>query len=145
MTRYFNGGVPGLKPGDLVTPHQPAVVDGCPICVARAKGETYRDEQGRVVDPPTGRPDRVYITTDREYARFYASKTWLGDLYVVEPVGELQESTEDPFPTWTCEAARVRSVYSRAVRLTPGQRRTLSTRWGRADMASALRTLAGDR
>ncbi|MFF6801060.1 hypothetical protein [Streptomyces sp. NPDC012616] len=145
MTRYFHGGVVGLKPGDLVTPHQPAVVDDCPICVARAKGDTYTDEHGRTVDPPTGRPDRVYITTDREYARFYASKVWLGDLYVVEPVGELQESTEDPFPTWTCEAARVLSVYSRAVRLTPGQRRTLSHRWARADMASALEALAAGR
>lgn len=141
MTRYFHGGVPGLKPGDLVTPHQPAVVDGCPICTARANGESYTDEHGRIIDPPTGRPDRVYVTTDREYARFYASKTWLGDLYVVEPVGQLQQSTEDPFPTWTCDAARVLSVYNRTVRLTPGQRRTLLNRWGRAGMTSALRAL----
>ncbi|WP_330435754.1 hypothetical protein OIC43_36895 [Streptomyces sp. NBC_00825] len=145
MTRYWHGGVPGLAPGDLVEPHPPAVVDDCPICTARANGQTYTDEHGRVIDPPTGRPDRVYITTDREYARFYASKVWLGDLYVVEPAGEIQKSTEDPFPTWTCESARVLSVYSRAVRLTPGQRQTLANRWGRADMASALRALGGGR
>jgi hypothetical protein len=73
------------------------------------------------------------MTDDRAYGRFYASKYPVGDLYRVEPVGELQESTEDPFPTWHAASAVVVSVAERAVRLTPAQRRTLLNRWRRAD------------
>ncbi|MFJ3248505.1 hypothetical protein [Streptomyces sp. NPDC086782] len=29
--RYFHGGVPGLKSGDLITPHAPNVIDGCAV------------------------------------------------------------------------------------------------------------------
>lgn len=126
--RYFHGGVPGLKPGDLIEPHEPNVVDGCAICQARATGQTVFVD-GEPIDPPTGRPDRVYITTDKEYARHYASKFPRGDLYVVEPAGELEPSTEDPFPTWCAPAAVVRSVYERAVLLTWGERRRLQRRW----------------
>ncbi|MFB7323441.1 hypothetical protein [Streptomyces sp. NPDC056190] len=133
--RYFHGGVPGLKPGDLITPHAPNVIDGCAVCEARPAGRTATTAGGQPIDPPTGRPDRVYITTDRDYARWYASRYWLGDLYTVEPVGDVEPSTEDPFPTWCAAAARVTSVYTRAVRLNPHQRRTLLRRWGRADRA----------
>ncbi len=133
--RYFHGGVPGLKPGDLITPHPPHVVKGCKVCEARAQGLTATTGDGKAIDPPTGRPDRVYITSDREYARWYASRYWYGDLYTVEPVGEIQPSTEDPWPTWCVPAARVVSVYTRAVQLTPHQRRTLLRRWTAADRA----------
>lgn len=85
--RYFHGGVPGLRPGDLANPHPPRVLDGCPVCAARAQGLTAT-LYGHPVDPPTRRPDRGYITTDREYARFYASLCWYGDLYTVDPVNE---------------------------------------------------------
>jgi hypothetical protein len=119
-------------------------VDGCAICEAKARGEQPRVPGiPGIVDPLTGRPDRVYVTTDREYGRFYASKHWLGDLYTIEPVGDLGPSTEDHFPTWSVPAARVLTVYDRAVRLTPGQRRTLSNRWERADLAHAFARLAG--
>jgi hypothetical protein len=134
--RYFHGGVPGLRPGDTITPHAPNVIDGCPICAARAKGQTATLD-GQAVDPPTGRPDMVYITTDRDYGRFYASRYWYGDLYTVEPVGEMEPSTEDPFPTWCVPAARVVAVYTRAVQLTPGQRRSVLRRWTEADRAAS--------
>ncbi len=137
MTRYFHGGIPGLKPSSLITPHPPNVVDGCDICAAKAAGQQPVVDGLGVVDPITERPDRVYLTTDREYARFYASKYPLGDLYVVEPVGDLEPSTEDHFPSWTCPAARVVSVYDRAVRLTPHRRRTLLRRWTAADLEHA--------
>lgn len=130
--RYFHGGVPGLRPGDLITPHPPRSLDGCPVCTARAQGLTATLD-GQPIDPPTGRPDRVYITTDRDYGRFYASLTWYGDLYTVQPVGEMEPSTEEPFPTWCTPAARVVSVYDRAVQLTDGQRRRLLRRWTQAD------------
>ncbi|MEU1815199.1 hypothetical protein ABZ543_08370 [Streptomyces roseifaciens] len=129
LPRLFHGGKPGLRPGDLITPHPPNVVDGCEICAARARGETVVIPGLGPVDPPTGRPDRVYVTSDREYARWYASRYWQGDLYVVEPVGQVEPSTEDPFPTWCAPAARIRSVYCRCVMLTPAQRRRLLARW----------------
>ncbi|MFF4385562.1 hypothetical protein ACFY0G_02030 [Streptomyces sp. NPDC001552] len=132
--RYFHGGVPGLRPGDLLEPHPPAVLDGCPICEAKAAGRQPYVEGVGIVDPLPERPDRVYITTDRDYARYYASLyAGRGDLYVVEPVGAVDPSTEDRFPTWAAEAARVRSVYDRAVQLTPAQRRSLLRRWTVAD------------
>lgn len=134
MTRYFHGGIPGLKPGDLITPHAPNVVDGCAICAAKAAGQQPVLEGLGVVDPITERPDRVYITSDREYARFYASKYPRGDLYSVEPVGDLEPSTEDHFPSWTVPTARVRSVYDRYVLLTGKQRRSLLRRWTAADV-----------
>lgn len=142
--RLWHGGVPGLQPGDLITPHPPNVVDGCAVCAAKAAGRQPHVPGLGVVDPLTERPDRVYITSDREYARFYASKYPTGDLYLVRPVGVLEASTEDPFPTFVVPAARVVTVYSRAVRLTERQRRTLTNRWTRADEQRALRRLAGN-
>lgn len=133
--RYFHGGILGLKPGDLLTPHPPRIIDGCPVCAARAKGQTAVID-GHPIDRPTGRPDRVYITTDREYARFYASRWLYGDLYTVEPVGEPEPSTEDPFPSWCVPTARIMSIYERAVLLNPGQRRRLLRRWAEADRAA---------
>ncbi|MET8957371.1 hypothetical protein ACWEQN_42010 [Streptomyces sp. NPDC004129] len=94
---------------------------------------------GEAIDPPTGRPDRVYITSDRDYACFYASRYRYGDLYTVEPVGKLETSTEDPFLSWCVPVARVVSVYTRAVQLTPGQRRSLLRRWTHADLARSRR------
>lgn len=137
MTRYFHGGIPGLKPGDLITPHPANVVDGCTICAAKAAGQQPVVEGLGIVDPLTERTDRVYVTDDREYARFYASKYPRGDLYVVEPVGEVEPSTEDHFPSWSVPAARVRTVYDRYVRLTDKQRRSLLRRWTAADIEHA--------
>jgi len=131
--RYFHGGIPDLNPGDLIKPHPPRVVDGCPICVARAEGKNHVVPGLGVVDPATKHPDRVYVTTDRLYGLFYASKFWLGDLYVVDPLGDVEASVEDRFPSFTCEGARVLSVVSRAVRLTDRQRTTLTNKWKRRD------------
>lgn len=134
MTRYFHGGIAGLRPGDVIhamVDGQRRPVEGCPCCAARNQGE----HPG--VDGPPKHPDRVYVTTDREYARYYASVARYGDLYVVEPIGELTPSTEDSFPTWIVEWARVTAVYDRAVRLTPTQRRALVRRWVEADAARA--------
>lgn len=79
----------------------------------------------------------VYLTTDREYARHYASLWGRGDLYRVEAVGDLTRSTEDTIETWTAPAARVLAVYDRAVLLTWSQRRALGRRWATADAAAS--------
>jgi hypothetical protein len=138
LPRLFHGGVAGLRPGELIVPHPPRSVDGCAVCAARGRREDYVVPGLGVVDPPTARPDRVYVTSDREYARYYASAAWLGDLYVVRLVGEVEESDEDPFASWCAEAAEVVSVYSRCVQLTMAQRRRLYARWGVADAERAV-------
>jgi hypothetical protein len=131
MIRYFHGGKPGLEPGDLIEPGAPNYLDNCPICQAVKAGRSTPYEQ------PSQNPDRVYVTSDKPYARFYASKYPRGGLYVVEPLGELVESTEDRFPTWHCPSARVLTVYDRCVELTPSQRRVLFRRWTVADRHAA--------
>lgn len=126
--QLWHGGVAGLRPGDVIVPSPRKTVDGCAVCAAHAAGKTLTVD-GHAVDPANGQPDRVYLTSDRHYAKFYASKWVYGDLYRVEPVGELTWSTEDPFPTWTAGSARVVAVYERAVRLTDRERRRLLERW----------------
>jgi hypothetical protein len=129
-SRYYHGGIPGLRPGDLIHPmpdgHRRRH-DGCAICQARNTG------QHTPLDAAPAHPDRVYITTDRLYARFYASLAGRGDLYTVRPVGDVEPSAEDRFPTWTCPAAEVVAVYDRAVTLTTSQRRQLVRAWIVAD------------
>ncbi|MCC5574539.1 hypothetical protein IMZ11_02650 [Microtetraspora sp. AC03309] len=135
---YFHGGKPGLKAGDLILPGMPNFVTGCPVCDAHKAGESH------ALEPVTKRQDRIYVTTDREYARFYASKYPKGDLYTVEPIGELVPSDEDHFPTWTAGSARVRGVYDVYVQLTTKQRATLLRRWERADREAAFARLSGE-
>lgn len=130
--RLYHGGVAGLRVGDTITPQvgQRRHVAGCPTCDARQGNATGT---GTAIDPAPHRPDRVYLTPDRAYARYYASLTGRGDLYVVEPLGDLEPSAEDTLPTATAPAARIVAVYDRAVRLTDGQRRALLRRWIEAD------------
>lgn len=137
--RLWHGGVPDLRPGDLIEPggtrrHH----DGCQFCEARANGQAVVAPDGSLIDPPTGRLDRVYLTTDRDYARFYASLWGRGDLYRVDPMGAVEWSAEDHFETWCAESARVVAVVDRAVLLTPGQRRSLDRKWAAADRAARL-------
>lgn len=138
--RLFHGGVPGLRLGDRLTGgHERRMHDGCAWCVARANGTAEHD-------PASHHPDRVYVSTDREYARFYASLYGYGDLYRVEPIGELVPSDEDGFPSWTAESVRVVGVVARAVRLTDGERRRLLRRWTALDYrGTALSALVGSR
>lgn len=129
--RLFHGGVPGLRPGDLIEPgHARRTHDGCPWCEARANGEAHLG-----IDGPSAEPDRVYATENRLYARFHASLWGLGDLYQVDPVGDVRVSIEDSIPTITAPALRVRAVVDRAVRLTDKERRRLHREWTAADEA----------
>jgi len=129
MSAYYHGGIPGLRIGDLIQPgHERKHRDGCPYCEARAKGEAHLG-----IDGLAKRPDRVYLTTNRLYAKHYASLYGRGDLYRVEPVGAVEPSTEDTMPTVCAEAARVVSVYERAVLLTMTERRRLNREWAEAD------------
>lgn len=127
--RLFHGGVPGLRPGDILEPgHQRHLKDGCPWCDARAAGET--GPAG--IDPPSQR-EAVYLTPHRLYAKHHASLYGRGDLYQVEPIGELVRSTEDSIETWCAPIAVVLVAVDRVVTLTMTERRRLITQWGAAD------------
>ena len=133
--RLWHGGIPGLRPGDLIEPgHARRVHDGCPWCEARAEG--LAGPGG--IDGPSREPGGVYLTTSREYARHYASLWGRGDLYRVEPVGDLTRSTEDTIESYTAPAARVIAVYARAVLLTWTQRRAIVREWAAADHAAGV-------
>ena len=130
--RLYHGGVPGLKVGDVITPgHDRRVHDGCPFCEARARGESP------VIDP-LARPDRVYATANRLYAKHYASLWGRGDLYRVAPVGELEFSAEDTVESYCAEGLTVAAVLDRAVLLTWSERRRLYREWGVADKAREM-------
>jgi hypothetical protein len=122
--RYFHGGAPGLKPGDLIEPQPYDVgrhlIAGCPTCEARKAGDPLAADNND--------PTKVYVTTDREYARVYAIGYPLGALYVVTPLGELTESP-DPVPSWGCSAATVRGVYDACVRMSPAEVRRAVRRY----------------
>lgn len=126
MTRYWHGGAPGLKPGDLVEPRASDdarhLVDGCAVCEARRQGKQLAEDDNN--------PNLVYLTTDRDYARIFAAGYPRGGLYVVEPVGELVDrSAHDPAPSWGCAAARVVSVHDRLVVLSGKEFRRLRRRY----------------
>jgi hypothetical protein len=165
VTALYHGGVHGLAVGDLLVPSPPHQTDGCPICVARAEGRVLRvgeyrawlaqfGERARPVleqlagaddsepmDPPSAR-EAIYLTTDLEYARWYAARSQ-GDLYEAVAIGEAVRSTEDHFPSWTAETARVVRVLERRVRLDRRDRRALLRRWKKADDRAARQRAGG--
>lgn len=127
--RLFHGGIAGLRPGDMLEPgHERKTHDGCPWCAARAAG--LAGPAG--IDPPAAN-QAVYMTPHRLYAAHHASLWGRGDLYQVEPVGELVRSTEDSIETWCAPLAVVLVAVERAVTLTMSERRRLRRHWSAAD------------
>lgn len=97
--RYFHGGVPGLRRGDLLLP--PAVTG------------TGRTLTADVIDMGgAARLDRVYVTSGREVARVYAALFPDGALYEVETLGELVADPDCAVAgvSWECLGARVLRV-----------------------------------
>jgi hypothetical protein len=126
--RFWHGGAPGLAAGEVIEPRgddQRHLVDGCPTCEARKAGQQLSTDPVRL--------DRIYITTEKDYARLYAAGYPRGGLYIVEPIGELEETTgvDDPAPSWACPAARVLSVYDPLVVFTPHETRRILRRYRR--------------
>lgn len=129
----FHGGIPRLHPGDVLRGgHVRPVIDGCAICAARSAG-MVAVIAGQPVDPPSSHPDRLYVTTSRPYARFYASLFGAGDVYEVEPLEPLHPSDEDHFPSWLTTSARIKRVTDVAVTLSPKERRHLYRIWSKLD------------
>ena len=128
MTTYYHGGADGLSAGDILDPsNQRKHHDGCPWCEARAAGEAHLGMDG------PSQVEGIYFTTDKLYAKHYASLYGAGDLYKVEPVGEAVRSTEDSYDTWVAPRARIVGVVEKAVRLTDKERRRLARDWDAAD------------
>lgn len=122
--RFYHGGAPGLRPGDIIEP-RPAgderhYVDGCETCEARRRGEQRADDD---LDPHL-----VYVTTDREYARLYASGYPRGGLYRVEVADDepmAPSPDPEPVPSWGVRQATVVAVLDPLVRMTPAELRRL--------------------
>jgi hypothetical protein len=123
----FHGGGPELWPGSIILPDMAhsRFVDGCPQCEAQRSGVFMPG-----FDPAT--PEGfVYATSDKEYARYYASRAVKGWLYEVELDQSSKElSSEDFFPAWRAKSAKVLRVLEKRVTLTMDERRKLFVRWG---------------
>jgi hypothetical protein len=124
----YHGGVPGKQIGDLITPghSRDNRHPGCPICEARAKNE-------KTIDPASAHPDRVYVSSSKLYARYYASLYGRGDLYLVCPEGYVARSLEDSVESFVCEYARVLAVIDRGVLLRPSERLKVFIRLAKAE------------
>lgn len=132
--RLFHGGIDGLHAGDVIEPgHGRRHYDGCPWCEARAAGDAYLGMD------PLAEEGFVYCTTNRLYAKHYASLWGRGDLYGVEAVERIVASTEDTVESFKAPALRVTSVLERAVLLTPSERRRLLREWTAADAVADAR------
>lgn len=97
MTRFFHGGLPGLKLDDRLLP--PTVTG-----VEHPLTATARDLGAPAEHAPS---DRVYVTTSREVARVYAALKPDGALYEVLPVGDMTPDPDCDVPgvSWMCPAA----------------------------------------
>lgn len=152
---FYHGGKADLEVGDMLVPSPPHVTDGCPICVARAAGRVCTVGEYRMwlrqfgarawpilkklqgasdddpMDPPSAE-NAVDITTSEPYATWYAARSH-GDLYRVKPCSEPRRTTEDFFPSFTVESARVVAVIRRRVLLTRTERRRIEHLWKKAE------------
>jgi hypothetical protein len=102
MSRYFHGGVPGLKPGQLILPPDTTGTEHrLSRIAAEHNGPAY-----------STRTDIVYVTTGRDVARAFAAFYPDGALYRVEPEGELEPDPDSGIPglSWQCPAARIAAV-----------------------------------
>jgi hypothetical protein len=122
----YHGGVADLWKGSILLPDMASrrYHDGCAQCEAQRIGMNVEG-----FDPATPH-GFVYATTDIDYARYYASRAGSGWLYEVLLDPPVEESTEDPFPTWRAPQARILRVIEKRITLTMQQRRDLFLRWG---------------
>lgn len=124
----FHGGAADLWKGSIVKPNMAhgRYLDDCAQCQAQKHGVSSL----LGMDPETP-ANFIYATSDREYARYYASRAGRGWLYEVElDPASIEPSKEDPFPTWRASEARVVRVLEKRITLTMQERKDLFIRWG---------------
>lgn len=106
MTRYFHGGVRGLRKGDKILPPSQT-------------GNKTLLEYAREIDPKGDqRDDRIYLTTSKKWARVYASVIPRGDVYEVIPDGELEHDPDclEEGLSFQCISGTVKRVVEMSVR-----------------------------
>lgn len=103
--KYFHGGVKNLKRGDYVS---------APLITFNARHAPYISD----ADKAEGhcKNDKVYVTTDLNAARAYASSYPFGDVYEVEPLGNISADPDAPDVSLMCDAAKVISIVQRKVK-----------------------------
>lgn len=100
MLTYFHGGVPGLRPGDLLLPPDES-----------GTNRTLSQHAEAVGAPAWAtRRDVIYVTTERADARVFAAFYPDGALYRVEPEGPLGDDPDAPGISHTCRTARIAAV-----------------------------------
>lgn len=117
-TRYFHGGIPGLKPGDKVKPPSET---GNEILLQYAKHHPDSVQ----------RADRVYLTSSIDAARMFAFAYPYGTVYEVEPDAPTEHDPDCDLVglSFQCPSATV----VRAVRKNVGR-----TERERAEIVGAL-------
>lgn len=143
MSALFHGGSPELWKGRKILPGMAdrRYHEGCAICAAQKAGVSTG------IDPTTPH-GFVYATSDRAYARYYASRFGKGWLYEVQLADDAEPSTEDPpqFPTSRASSATVLRVLEKRITLTMDERRELFMRWGgnEAEFNAMVTSVLGD-
>ena len=103
--KYFHGGVRNLKIGGEVLPPS--------ITTQETLGpflpEDYKAKKHY-------RHDKVFVTTDLNAARVFASSYPLGDVYEVLPKGEMIPDPDAPDVGFMCDSAEIKSVVQRKVK-----------------------------
>lgn len=116
---WFHGGIPGFKAGDVLdaVPYRNRRAS-CGWCSAHANVLLSTGEApGYGADEVCAHA--LYVTSSRLYAKARAAMWGYGDVYRVEPVGDLVQKTDpDLCLEWDVPAARVLAVYDRVVRLS---------------------------
>jgi uncharacterized protein len=130
---WYHGGISDLHPGELILP---AEVPGVRSTTLEHRAKAIEKDFGQEIPAERSfvgvyRPDRVYVTSDLDTARLYA--TGGGSVYEVDPVGALEEDPErDPLsgPAFMCEAARILRVVEDDVPLLVADLLRLAVRRG---------------
>lgn len=125
MVTLWHGGAPGRAVGDYILP---------PTTTGVAFTRIESTMNAGVMDPIAQRRDRVYLTTELDLARVFASdwtqdgsESGYGWIYEVDVDESDLEPDEDllslPGVSFQCGSALVTRVWQREVKPTPGQSR----------------------
>jgi hypothetical protein len=104
--RYYHGGVRGLKKGDKILPP----------CTT---GKSTLLEYAREIDPNGDqRDDKVYLTTDKRWAKLYAASFPRGDIYEVIPDDDIEDDPDclEPGLSYQCSSGTIKRVHEISVR-----------------------------
>lgn len=103
--KFYHGGVKNLAIGDFIL---------SPVVTGQSTLGQYVSD----ADAQKGHnlPNKVYITTDLNAARTYASVKPKGDVYVVQPIGDIGADIDAPEISFTCDKAVIVSVVQRNVK-----------------------------